>query len=929
MARFPLSELLVPAACLLALCAAPAGAAEFHIAPTGRDTDPGTRAKPFATLVRARDAIRALKQKPGGLPAGGVVVWVHPGAYLLGKSFELTEQDSGTPAAPITYRAEGAPVRLVGGPVIPPECFKPITDPVLLDRLEASARGHVLQADLKTLGLTAFGEPWPVAFRGYAGWPELFFAGKPMTLARWPNEGFARVAKVVDSGSKPRWSEKPDRPGTFVYEGDRPARWLKADEVYLNGYWSFKWFNECIKVGRIDPQAKTITLAVPHVYGLGGPSGGDYYALGLLEELDTAGEYYLDRKSGLLYFWPPEPVVGQEIGISFLREPLVTLTNTSHITLRGFIFEFSRGMAVTVSGGADNLVAGCTVRNIATDAVSVSGGTHNGVVACDMYAMGAGGISLSGGDRKTLTPCGNFAENNHIHHYGRLFRTHRDAINLNGVGCRASHNLIHDAPHHAMDFGGNDHVVEFNEIHHVCMETDDAGAIYTGRNWTVRGTVIRYNFFHHIGGGPAVGNQAIYLDDTACGTICTGNVIAQVYRAFLIGGGRDNVAENNLIVDCPISVHLDNRGMGGEWLPGQEVYDYVRNGLKEVPYQEEPWRSRYPTLANILEDQPGLPKGNVIRRNIMFRCGGMSLAKDALQYSTFADNWETKEDPGLADLAHSDFSLRAGAAAYQKVPGLQPIPFDRIGLEKDEYRAFLPAPTPWVEPAPGAFIGEVTVTLGGRSRDAVIRYTLDGSEPTAKSPRYTAPLKLAHTATVKAAAWAGTGESASRSSTAEAAFAERKLGPGNGIYLSDLTPLEAFCHGDLRKDTSYEGALISLRGEKVPKGLLTHPETTAQGGRAFVVYALDGGLAKATRFQARVGIDDSAANAGSAVFIVEVRRNGQWQKVYESGILRGGQPNPPPIDVDISGADRLRLTATDAGDNINSDHAAWAGALVQ
>jgi len=77
-----------------------------------------------------------------------------------------------------------------------------------------------------------------------------------------------------------------------------------------------------------------------------------------------------------------------------------------------------------------------------------------------------------------------------------------------------------------------------------------------------------------------------------------------------------------------------------------------------------------------------------------------------------------------------------------------------------------------------------------------------------------------------------------------------------------------------------------------------------------------------------VGIDDSAQKAGSCTFIVEVERNGVWEKVAESDVLRGGQP-AVEIDADIAGASRLRLTTTDAGDNINSDHAEWAEARLQ
>lgn len=908
--------------------APPVTAATFYVSPLGNDAWSGQLAEPniestdgpFATLERAREALRTA---PPDQPR---TVILRGGVYRLAQTLELGPEDSGTAQAPVVWRAApGEEVRLIGGLVLTD--FQPVTDPAVVERLDPSARGNILQANLKDYGLTDFGAAWPVTFRGYAGWPELFFDGQPMALARWPNEGMARVAQVVDSGSKPRWNEKPDRPGTFVYEGDRPTRWGAADEVYLNGYWAYKWYNECIRVARIDPEAKTITFAAPHLYGLGGPSGGEYFALNLLEELDSPGEYYLDRKTGILYFWPPEPWAGQEVGLSLLETPLARLANAAFVIFRDLIFEFSRSVAVVIEGGHDNLIAGCTVRNIALDAVTVSGGSHHGVVACDLYNLGAGSISLNGGDRATLTPGGHYAENNHIHHYGRLFRTHRDAIYLNGVGCRASHNLIHDAPHHAIDFGGNDHLIEFNEIHHVCLETDDAGAIYTGRNWTVRGTVIRFNYFHDIGGGTAVGNQAIYLDDTACGTTCQGNVIENVYRAFLIGGGRDNVVENNLVVGCPIPLHIDNRGLGGEWLEGQEVYLKLRNDLKEVPYQKEPWRSRYPTLANILEEEPGLPKGNVVRRNIFFRCGGMYLAAEARQYGTIEDNWETEDDPGCQDAAHGNFSVRPDAPAFQQVPGFQAIPFDQIGLVRDEYRRTVAAATPWIEPAVPGFVGEMTVTLGSRTRDAVIYYTLDGSEPALASERYTTPFRLTATATVKAAAFAPDGEIKSRSGTVSATFQQFQLGPQGGVYLSDLPAVEVRAHGGLTRDACYYGGPLKLSGQEYAKGLMLHPEATPEGGVARATYVLEGGLSQAQRFLATIGLADPVNERSSVTFAVEVHRHGAWERVFESGVLRAGQQQG--VAVDIAGANRLRLVTTDAGDGIDTDHAVWAEARLQ
>lgn len=120
---------------------------------------------------------------------------------------------------------------------------------------------------------------------------------------------------------------------------------------------------------------------------------------------------------------------------------------------------------------------------------------------------------LCGGDRQTLTPAGLYAVNNHIHHYAQRKRSYQPAVRLSGVGNRIAHNLIHDAPHNAVLYDGNDHVIEFYEVRDVVQETSDAGVLYCGYDWTFRGKMVRYNFFHHILHQPGFGSRVVYLDD--------------------------------------------------------------------------------------------------------------------------------------------------------------------------------------------------------------------------------------------------------------------------------------------------------------------------------------------------------------------------------------------------------------------------------
>jgi hypothetical protein len=85
--------------CLLifapSLVADPPLQADFVVATTGSDEHSGTLAKPFATLSRARDAVRKLNG--GGPPKTTVTVLVRDGTYVLKEMLVFGPKDSGTP----------------------------------------------------------------------------------------------------------------------------------------------------------------------------------------------------------------------------------------------------------------------------------------------------------------------------------------------------------------------------------------------------------------------------------------------------------------------------------------------------------------------------------------------------------------------------------------------------------------------------------------------------------------------------------------------------------------------------------------------------------------------------------------------------------------------------------------------------------------
>ncbi|MBN1492259.1 MAG: right-handed parallel beta-helix repeat-containing protein, partial [Phycisphaerae bacterium] len=281
----------------------------------------------------------------------------------------------------------------------------------------------------------------------------------------------------------------------------------------------------------------------------------------------------------------------------------------------------------------------------------------------------------------------------------RTSRTYRTAVNANGVGCRIAHNLIHDAPHMALGLSGNEHLIEFNEVHNVCKETDDAGAFYMGRDWTWRGNVIRYNYFHHIGRFKShVGTQAIYLDDWASGTTVFGNVCYEVFRAVLVGGGRNNTIENNIFVNCDIAVHVDSRGLGWAKYYFDSTDNTLVDRLAAVPYKEPPWSTRYPELLTLYADEPALAKYNKVVRNIAVDNKKWLALQNGLTDAVveITDN-VVDIDPHFVDVDHQDFRLRPDSPALKM--GFKPIPVDKIGLYVDEFRRQLPEAKPVTDAA--------------------------------------------------------------------------------------------------------------------------------------------------------------------------------------------------------------------------------------
>ena len=589
-------------------------AVSLYVSPRGNDAWSGTLADanaagtdgPVATLDRARDLLRELKGK-GPLPAGGATVWVRGGAYYLAKTFELAAADSGTPEAPVVYRAyAGEKPSLVGGQEV--RGFLP-------------HQGAILKADLAGQGLKG------AAFR------QLFFASRRQHLARYPNfdpkNPYGGGWAYADGKPIAMYADVVEESRRLMMYKEQDARpWANPQEAEVWVFPRYNWWNNIVRIASVDRAAREIKLARDCSYPI--RPGDRYFVQGAMEELDAPGEWYLDTRTSTLYFWPPEPLAGKAVVAPRLKTIVQMGPDTAHVTLRGFTIECSEGTGVVLQKTTACLIAACTIRNVGDysgSGVSVAGGTRNRVAGNDIHDVGSHGVSLDGGDRPTLTAAENIADNNYIHHTG-VYHKQGVGVSLRGVGNVASHNYIHDGPRMGIMFSGNNLIIEFNHIRHVNLETADTGAVYTGgRDWiSSRGTKIRYNYFHDILGYGREGDRwisphyawGVYLDDNTGGVDVIGNIVAGCIRGLVhFHNGRDNLVENNVFIGGTLQ-QFECSG----WTPAHRYWtthmETMLKGYDSVASQPA-WKGMrhmdlHPSKA-VLPDNT-IMAGNVVRRNI-------------------------------------------------------------------------------------------------------------------------------------------------------------------------------------------------------------------------------------------------------------------------------------------------------------------------
>ncbi|MEX1118362.1 MAG: right-handed parallel beta-helix repeat-containing protein [Terrimicrobiaceae bacterium] len=405
----------------------------------------------------------------------------------------------------------------------------------------------------------------------------------------------------------------------------------------------------------------------------------------------------MDFSTNTLFLWPRD--ANSEIIITQTEGPLIDVRDASDLSFEGLVLEHSLGDGIVMENVTRCRVAGCTIRDLAGRGVVIHG-VKSGVQSCDIYNIGKGAVTISGGDRKTLTKSENYVLNNHLHHYGVLKSQYSAGVHVgatdnpvgpnavrDAVGIRVANNAIHHAPRDAVLYSGNDNVYELNEIYYCGYDTADVGAFYSWLDWTMRGNIIRHNFMHETVGG-------VNPDDGASGNLVYGNIFAGSRTGVWIASGPDNIIRHNVFIKDEGSVFgMDDRGTSR----GYATNPRLLNRLQEINPTEDPWKSAHPEVANMLDNRPDLPWRTQF-------VGNLSISKNPKpselkmkaelktnpEILTEKENVTIAEDPGILAAAHARQPAGPESEVLRQIPGFEPIPFEKIGLQIDNFRPRLP-----------------------------------------------------------------------------------------------------------------------------------------------------------------------------------------------------------------------------------------------
>ncbi|MDP8244311.1 MAG: right-handed parallel beta-helix repeat-containing protein [Candidatus Hinthialibacter antarcticus] len=662
----------------------------FYISPDGDDAASGKNLRSaFATVNRALEEVRSLREDGA---ERAYTIYLRGGVYEMDEPIVFAPGDSGADNAPLTitsYKNEKPILR--GG--------KAITGWTKQDN-------GIWTAEI------------PEVKSGVWSFRELFVNGEKRGRARVPNDGFKIVAGFPDGGREVHYHTDCQR---FEYaDGDIDPNWTNLQDVEVIVY--HFWTDSHLPIQSVDADKRIVTFK--HKAGKVftddfSSNGARYIVENVFEGLDQPGEWYLNKKTGVLSIipMPGEDLNKAEVIAPSLPEFIryegdpANRRFVENINIENLAFEYTNfelpvgnsndrqgsssvPAAITMIGAKNCVIQHCEISKLGTFTVDISTGcTNNKFLSNHIHHIGAGGFRVNGGsyDSSPLMRTGfNTINDNVIEYFGEEYPSAVGVLLMNTQGNRVAHNEIHHGWYTGVSLGwswgyqpsiSRDNVVEFNHIHDIGQGLlSDMGAIYTlGLS---PGSVLRNNLIHDVNANH-YGGWGIYNDEGSSHLLIENNIVYNTkFAGYNIHFCKEVTVRNNVFalgklqqlsrsrVEPHQSVFFENNIIywkEGELLDNKwkdETYDFYFHPKNDSGVREA--KSTFTMDWNVFFN-PTQPLSDV-------EFNGMSIdewrkqGKD--QHSVYAD-------PMFVDVDNFDFRLKENSPALDL--GFQPIDMSRVG----------------------------------------------------------------------------------------------------------------------------------------------------------------------------------------------------------------------------------------------------------
>jgi len=542
--------------------------ADFFVSPDGNDSATGTLAAPFATVDRARLAVRNLKQNNPGRNTP-IVVMLRGGTYYLTTPLSFSTADSGTPQAGIVYQNFPGETPVISG-------GQPVTG----------------------LQQTSFGT-WtasiPASFQNFE---QLFVNGQRRYRPRTTKSSYLyNTGPVYVASATPACPLLVAGKGYECFDrfqfkgGDIAASYANINDVEIDDF--EKWTMSKMRLQSVDTanNVAILTGSTSQDENHGFIAGHRYLIENVKEALSQSGEWYLDRGTTpwtLTYIAMP----GEDLSTAAVEAPqlpqIVIANNLSYVSFRGLTFSHDNWVvpaaghastqdepkvtaAVSFTNSSYITFNGCIFAHTGGWAVEFEGAGAfsntpvNEIINSEFYDLGTGGPRIGNLAQQSDTDANvaqySLLQNNTISGGGRILPAGVGIFLGNSHNNTVTHNDIFDFYHSGIEVCfptpancplPHDNLVSFNHVWQIGQGvTSDMGGIYVA-TYTTSGNKILNNKIHDVThdfqDADGYGGEGIYLDNNTSNVLVQNNLVYRTSQSTYFNNmGANNMFSNNIL----------------------------------------------------------------------------------------------------------------------------------------------------------------------------------------------------------------------------------------------------------------------------------------------------------------------------------------------------------------------------------------------